>query len=90
MKLYVSNGILQKTFVVMMAGIILGLTYATLFPSIEIWTQQDNCDPSYPDVCIPPYPPDLNCGDVSDKRFGVVPPDPHGFDGDRDGIGCES
>ena len=21
------------------------------------------CDPSYPDDCIPPLPPDLNCGD---------------------------
>jgi hypothetical protein len=49
-----------------------------------------NCDASYPGVCIPPYPPDLNCGDVSFRRFAVVPPDPHGFDGDNDGIGCES
>ncbi len=23
-----------------------------------------NCDPSYPDVCIPTYPPDLDCGQV--------------------------
>jgi endonuclease YncB( thermonuclease family) len=32
--------------------------------------------------------------DVSDtdtfRRFAVVPPDPHGFDADGDGIGCES
>jgi hypothetical protein len=50
-----------------------------------------NCDPSYPGVCIPPAPPDLDCGDVSFRRFVVVPPDPHGFDGnDNDGIGCES
>jgi hypothetical protein len=21
------------------------------------------CDPSYPEDCIPPLPPDLNCGD---------------------------
>ena len=49
-----------------------------------------DCDSSYPDACIPPYPPDLNCGDISDKRFEVVPPDPHGFDRDGDGIGCES
>ncbi|MFW6074834.1 MAG: thermonuclease family protein [Chloroflexota bacterium] len=49
-----------------------------------------NCDPSYPDVCIPPYPPDLNCDDVPYRRFTVLPPDPHGFDGDNDGIGCES
>jgi hypothetical protein len=49
-----------------------------------------NCDPSYPDVCIPPYPPDLNCGDISDKGFGVQGSDPRGFDGDGDGVGCES
>ncbi len=47
------------------------------------------CDPSYPTVCIPPKPPDLACKDVSAKRFTVLPPDPHGFDGDKDGIGCE-
>jgi len=49
-----------------------------------------NCDPSYPDVCIPPPPPDLNCKDIPYRRFRVLPPDPHGFDSDRDGIGCES
>jgi endonuclease YncB( thermonuclease family) len=49
------------------------------------------CDPSYPTVCIPPYPPDLNCRDVPFRRFQVLPPDPHGFDGnDNDGLGCES
>ncbi|MGK7908473.1 MAG: thermonuclease family protein [Synechococcus sp.] len=47
------------------------------------------CDPSYPDVCIPPSPPDLDCGEISHRRFRVLPPDPHRFDGDRDGIGCE-
>lgn len=51
---------------------------------------QANCSPSYPTVCIPPYPPDLNCGDISFRRFQVLPPDRHGFDGDNDGIGCES
>ncbi|NTV64238.1 MAG: SH3 domain-containing protein [Oscillochloris sp.] len=48
-----------------------------------------NCDPSYPDVCIPPPPPDLNCGDITYRRFRVVGSDPHNFDGDHDGIGCE-
>jgi len=47
------------------------------------------CDPSYPDVCIPPYPPDLDCGDVPYTNFRVVGDDPHGFDGDGDGVGCE-
>ena len=26
------------------------------------------CDPSYPDVCIPPPPPDLDCGDISFRK----------------------
>jgi micrococcal nuclease len=47
------------------------------------------CDPSYPTVCIPPPPPDLDCGDVPHGRFRVRPPDPHRFDGEGDGFGCE-
>lgn len=49
-----------------------------------------NCDPAYPTVCIPPPPPDLDCGDIPYRRFQVLPPDPHRFDGDGNGIGCES
>lgn len=48
------------------------------------------CDPSYPSVCIPPPPPDLDCGDIPHRRFRVIGKDPHRFDRDRDGIGCES
>jgi micrococcal nuclease len=48
------------------------------------------CDPSYPDVCIEEYPPDLDCGKIKYANFRVLPPDPHGFDRDNDGIGCES
>ncbi|MEG4917768.1 thermonuclease family protein [Microcoleus sp. B7-D4] len=59
-------------------------------PQRPVPAQQSNCDPSYPDVCIPPAPPDLNCGDISHRRFRVLPPDPHKFDRDKDGIGCES
>ena len=39
---------------------------------------------------IPTSPPDLDCGDIPQKRFTVLPPDPHRFDGDKDGVGCES
>ena len=45
---------------------------------------------SIPDVCIAPYPPDLNCGDIGYSNFRVIGSDPHGFDADNDGIGCES
>ena len=48
-----------------------------------------DCDPAYPDVCIPPPPPDLQCADVSFRNFRVLPPDPHNFDGNSDGEGCE-
>ena len=48
------------------------------------------CDESYPDVCIVSYPPDLNCGDIMYANFRVIGEDPHRFDGDNDGIGCES
>ena len=48
-----------------------------------------NCDPSYPTVCIRPPPPDLDCGDVPYKSFRSLQPDPHRFDGNKDGYGCE-
>ncbi len=50
----------------------------------------ENCDLAYPDVCIPSPPPDLDCGDITYRNFVVLPPDPHNFDGDGDGIGCET
>ena len=50
---------------------------------------QTNCSPAYPDFCIPSPPPDLDCGDIGVKNFTVYSPDPHGFDGDSDGVGCE-
>ena len=47
-----------------------------------------SCDPGY-DPCIPPYPPDLDCSDV-DGPIRVLGGDPHGFDADGDGIGCDT
>ena len=47
------------------------------------------CDPSYPDVCIPPPPPDLDCGHIEHRRCAVVGADTNGLDGDDDGVGCE-
>ncbi len=48
------------------------------------------CDAAYPTVCIPPPPPDLDCGEITFRRFVVLAPDPHRLDGDHDGIGCET
>ncbi len=50
---------------------------------------ESNCDSSYPDFCIPPPPPDLDCADIG-TSFTVVGADPHNFDSDGDGVGCES
>ncbi len=54
------------------------------------YSPSDNCDPAYPTVCIPSPPPNLNCGSIPYDDFEVLEPDPHGFDGDNDGWGCES
>lgn len=55
---------------------------------------QQRCHPSYPDYCIPPPPPDLDCPDIKGRkpfrvRHDVRDADPHGFDRDRDGRACE-
>ena len=52
-------------------------------------TNEKYCNPSYPGVCIDAWPPDLDCGDIPYRNFEVLSPDQHGFDGDKDGIGCE-
>ncbi len=63
-----------------------GCLVATPVPT----TPAGNCDPAYPTVCIPSPPPDLNCGDIPYRNFTVLPPDPHNFDGNHDGVGCET
>lgn len=47
-----------------------------------------NCEPGY-DPCVPPYPPDVDCGDV-EGPIQVSGSDPHGLDADGDGVACES
>jgi len=77
-------------------GVLLGLAayqqaeMSSEYEEIVIELETVYCDASYPTVCIPLYPPDLDCGEISDRNFKVSPPDPHGFDPDEDGIGCES
>ncbi len=66
-----------------------GLWSATPPPSASA-AASGSCDPAYPTVCIPPPPPDLDCADIPYRRFTVLAPDPHHFDGDGNGIGCES
>jgi polyhydroxyalkanoate synthesis regulator phasin len=49
----------------------------------------EGCDPSYPEICITTYSAELICADIPFRNFKVLLPDPHGFDSDADGIGCE-
>lgn len=46
------------------------------------------CDPNYSGTCVPQVSYDLNCDDISGS-VTVLGSDPHGFDGDGDGYGCE-
>ncbi len=50
--------------------------------------QEVVCDRSYPDTCIFPPPPDLDCKDIRHREFRVLPPDSQYFDRNRDGLGC--
>lgn len=50
---------------------------------------RSRCDPNYTGACIPPYPPDLDCGEIPDRNFRSVGTDPHNLDVDHDGIACE-
>ena len=63
---------------------------ATPAPPPVVEQPQSNCDPSYPTLCIPLGSNDLDCGDIPARRFPVVGSDRHRFDGDHDGVGCES
>jgi micrococcal nuclease len=57
-------------------------------PEPEQPSQNAGCDPNYT-PCVPAYPPDLDCGEIG-ISVQVIGGDPHGFDRDGDGFGCES
>ena len=80
-KLYAAGPMLRATTVSLLAILLAGCGWIDWGPP---------CDSAYPTVCIPPPPPDLNCADIEHTDFTVLEPDPHGFDGDGDGIGCET
>jgi Flp pilus assembly pilin Flp len=50
------------------------------------------CDANYAGACVPPPPPDLDCGDLRAMGLGevqVTGSDPHGLDPDHNGIACD-
>jgi hypothetical protein len=80
----------MKLLVKLLAALTILIVVGIQSNSVQTLAQGTRCDPSYPTVCIPPPPPDLDCKDISHRNFKVLPPDPHHFDGDHDGIGCET
>ena len=60
-----------------------------LVPLILSPARPEGCEPAYPTICVPSPPPDLDCPEIPFQNFPVLPPDPHGFDADDDGLGCE-
>lgn len=62
---------------------------ATSTTSSSTSTTLPGCHPSYPTLCLPPPPPDLDCYQIEATNFPVLGSDPHGLDADGDGIGCE-
>ena len=71
------------------ASVLVGMAVA-LAGCIAAPPPATSCDPAYPDVCIAPPPPDLDCPEIAFRNFRALPSDPHGFDADHDGIGCEA
>jgi endonuclease YncB( thermonuclease family) len=66
----------------------------TIIPGGAYGQPGHECDPSYPTVCIPPSPPDLDCADFAPLRnfpvdYNVANPDDHHLDGDHNGIACQ-
>jgi|SRR5579872_2893192 len=61
---------------------------------LDHWVDGAGCDPHYPTVCIPSYPPKVDCADLSFRAFKTLhtptptTPDPQSLDNDFDGIGC--
>lgn len=65
-------------------------------PTLAPPAQAGDCEPSYPDVCIPIGSADYDCAGGSGNGpnyirgpIRVLPPDPYDLDRDGDGIGCE-
>lgn len=79
----------QGTYNVVRGEIVAASVRQVSVSTSSIPQSSGDCDASYPNLCIPSPPPDLDCGQILFSDFTVLPPDPHRFDADHDGIGCE-
>ncbi|MFN8526805.1 MAG: hypothetical protein U0821_27190 [Chloroflexota bacterium] len=59
---------------------------------IRPYVKGPDCHPSYPEFCIPPAPPDIDCKDIPKKNFtvrrAVEDPDPHRLAKKGENVGC--
>jgi hypothetical protein len=69
-------------------ALVVTLVAALGLPACADVQAQAVCDQSYPNTCIFPEPPDLDCRDIPHRSFRARQPDPHQFDQDGDGLGC--
>lgn len=83
-------GVLALLAASVAAGSSAAVSPAAFVPFVAGGRPAGECDPSYPTICLPSPPPDLNCPQIPHNDFVVLPPDPHRLDADEDGIGCES
>jgi len=68
-----------------------GVRPQTVQPQSQTQNTSQRCDPNYSGACIQPYSQgDVDCGEISARRFRSIGSDPHRLDGDKDGIACES
>ena len=75
---------------ILLAALLAGLLAVVSGSSVSPATAQTGCSAAYPDFCIPPPPPDLNCPDLlPNVNFTALAADPHELDRDKDGIACE-
>lgn len=59
-------------------------------PTQPVMASRGSCHPAYPDDCIAPPPPDLDCPQIQRKvRVDHSYGDPHRLDANKDGWGCE-
>jgi hypothetical protein len=81
---------MDRTILPRQRGILIHTHITQPLRPVSLHHQVGDCSSSYPGVCIASPPPDLDCIDVFPSRdFRVLPSDPHDFDSDSDGIGCE-
>ena len=73
----------------LLASVFMGIFLIGMIGGGSASARSRKCHRSYPKVCIRGGA-DLDCDQIKFTNFKVIGSDPHGFDGDNDGRGCET